>query len=107
MLRASAGPSRGALLTKSTFFAFVADLVWILALQAVSGALFGPPRAPKGPPRAPKGLSGSTPGEPQTSIWARQSAPQRVANSNFMVFLSQEGVQGAIWTYFGSILRDF
>ena len=96
MLRASAGPIRGALLTKSTFFAFVVDLGWILALQTVSGALFGRPLAPKG-----------TPGELQGSIWGRQSAPLRVANSNFMVFLSQEAVQGAILTYFGSILVDF
>ena len=69
VLRASAGPSRGALLPKSTFFASVTDfcLIWSpqtplrVAFGLPLGALWGPLAAlgmPWGSSRAPLGLRG-------------------------------------------------
>ena len=69
VLRASAGPSRGALLPKSTFFASVTDfcLIWSpqtplrVAFGLPLGALWGPLAAlgvPWGSSRAPLGLLG-------------------------------------------------
>ena len=73
MLRASAGPSRGALLLKSTFFASVTDFFSILPLprspRSALGLSLGSLWAPLGALGVPLGLPKGALGPPWRSFW--------------------------------------